>query len=985
MDIISKKFFNIFHNSIRSFTPALRHTYVKVLLDYKNNPDTANFEFISTEDGFENPTAIGVAHRMYWWFPTHFFKFQDAILRWEEKSQQKKHTFLLGRQQITFIDLGCGSGAASAAILSVIEHYQSFLITENIRLDPIKVNFVGIDQFQSELNNYKNLLDEYAEYLKQQKISINVQTICQSFPEVTDNLLTLLRTYQGHVLIIGMSNLINWIWNEADPYLKLKKHDSIQNLKSLETESFKKITIESNFNISCVIGIATKNRTRWWLSKKLSILFEKFIQALTFSNRIYSSFWMVNAEVLFENPEGSRRAKDKATASSRFFIETITDISPQFAKDKRYQDLLSSKSLERAWVKAQTWINYESLIDKVELKLFELDYQGELEKLKSASFEKLFDYLNINYDFPYEYPKNEKVNRPKSLARLEEQIVSVALAVEFEKEILSTTKNVSFSFQLGRKDSEFIYRYWYELYSRFINSVLNNAGNKKILTTDLRSFYVNINQDVLLQIIAKKIGFSNQSYNLFTKIINRNCHANHERGYGLLQGHSISGLLANLMLQPIDRKYLFTYEMWSKYFRFTDDVAITGDSSDNPPLETVQINNFRNLLLEHDLKLTLNEGKTKKYNNFTDYEIKVRANKDMDGVSARFNTLLLPIFVMNENYRREFSKSSLHFVYEYNELLECLGLYFSPEWLYRKLDEISTSVRLIRSSFKIISGGYSIKFPQLPTNASYQSRQEWAKEFELLNPKWITEKTTIKRVLAAMFNTSSTTLINLSANPIGDTSRLARKIKFSLNRLSIFGGGDTVNQSSWMLIHRPWDINVWLACKNLGRSKLDNELSYIVDNAKLSYVRALAIKALGTIRSPIAVKKITNVLDNGNEKIERLMASEALLEINLWNDVSYEQIINWMEKDCVDPYLHKNIILILAQAYPDKIQEYVSQLDEDLHPIVNRSVYYSITKNSSENLLWRPEPEVIRNYRAKSYPIIEELIQEEGSYKFGSP
>ena len=985
MDAHTKNFLFRFKNSIRCFTPALRQAYIKILSDFKNNPETSHFETVLTQDGFEDPTSVGVAHRMYWWFPTHFFKFQDALFRWEENCTQKDQLFLLNRHQITFVDLGCGAGAASAAVLSVIEQYQDHLENLSQRVDPIKVNFIGVDPFQSELNSYKQLLEEYASGLKGNKITVDIRTLCQPFPEVTDNLLAQLRLYKGHALIMGMSNLINWIWNEADPYLKQREHESLQRLESLEIESLKKIAVESNFDISYVMGIATKNKTRWWLVEKLSMFLEKLVQALSFGNRTFSGFWKIDAEVLFENPEGSRRSKDKANASSRFFVETISDLSPQYANDTRYKKLWSPESLERAWVKALTWINYEAFIDRVELKLFEIDYQTELKKLKSACLEKFYEYLNINFDFPYEFPKNEKVTRPKSLTRLEEQVASIALAIEFGNEIIGDIKDVSFSFQLARKDSEFMYRYWFELYSRYVDSILKNVGMNKILTTDLKSFYLNINQKKLLKILAQRLASSNLSYNLINKIIERDCHANHEVGYGILQGHSIAGLLANLFLQPVDERFLSTHVMQGRFFRFTDDVAITKVTSDAQPLESEDVNNFRNVLIEHDAKLVINEGKTKLYSNHTEFENKIRAHKDMDGISARFNKLLLPMFVMNNDYRREFNKSSLHFVYEYNELLECLGLYVSPEWLFRKLDEYTNQPKLLKSWYKILRGGYSVKFPALPSNASFQSRLEWAKEFEKLNPNWMAEKENVKKILAAIFNSSAMTLINPAEQEDLDTSLAARKIKFSLNRLSIFGGGDTANQTSWMLINRPWDINVWLACKNLGRSKLENELSYVIDNAKMSYVRAQALKALGTIRTPVATAKILNVLDNENERIERLMASEALLEINLWNDVSYERIMKWMEKDCSDPYLHKNIILVLAQAHPAKIKEYSATIGNDLHPVVNRALHYSLTKNSSENILWKPEPDVIRNYRAKSYPIIEELIQEEGSYKFGSP
>jgi hypothetical protein len=210
MDTHTKKFLDSFQNSIRCFTPSLRRTYLKVLSDFKSSPDTENYEAVITQDGFEDPTLLGVAHRMYWWFPTHFFKFQDALLRWEENSQQKDKIFLLHRPQITFIDLGCGAGAASAAILSILEQYQAFLSSQNTRIDWINVNFIGVDSCQSELDIYSKLLTEYSLHIKQYKINVNTQTICQPFPEATDNIIEKLGAYKGHVLIVGMSNLINW-------------------------------------------------------------------------------------------------------------------------------------------------------------------------------------------------------------------------------------------------------------------------------------------------------------------------------------------------------------------------------------------------------------------------------------------------------------------------------------------------------------------------------------------------------------------------------------------------------------------------------------------------------------------------------------------------------------------------------------------------------------------------------------------------------
>ena len=133
-----REYLKSYQKSIRSFTPALRLTYTKLMNRFKEDSSTSDFDIIdSQKEGFENPSHLGVANRMYWWFPTHFFKFQDAIIRYEKYCREYGTAFLLDRPQVTFLDLGCGAGAASSALLSVLEEYQTFLDSQNLRIDPL--------------------------------------------------------------------------------------------------------------------------------------------------------------------------------------------------------------------------------------------------------------------------------------------------------------------------------------------------------------------------------------------------------------------------------------------------------------------------------------------------------------------------------------------------------------------------------------------------------------------------------------------------------------------------------------------------------------------------------------------------------------------------------------------------------------------------------------------------------------------------------
>lgn len=115
--------------------------------------------------------------------------------------------------------------------------------------------------------------------------------------------------------------------------------------------------------------------------------------------------------------------------------------------------------------------------------------------------------------------------------------------------------------------------------------------------------------------------------------------------------------------------------------------------------------------------------------------------------------------------------------------------------------------------------------------------------------------------------------------------------------------------------------------------------------------------------------------------IEKLMASEGLLGINLWSKIELETIIGWAKNESEDPYLLKNVLVILGQAYPDEARKFLHELDRSRqHPIVYRAIHYVLTKPIAENLVRKAEPDVLRKYRAKFYPTIEELLGEAESY-----
>lgn len=953
---------------VRGFPPLLRQTYAELMAHFETDPSTRGYGQINTRDGFEDSTPRGVAHRMYWWFPTHFFKFQDALLRWEQQCRESHQVLLLDRPEAAFVDLGCGAGAASAAVLATLEQYQTFRRARNLKVDPIKVNLIVLDPAQSELDACGKLIGSYSSRIEQHKVFVNFQTICQPFPEGNPQILAGLSPLRGHVLIVGMSNLINWIWNEWDRDQEASELATVGKVQPTEIAALQELATQADFDAFHVIGVATKGRQPF-LPEKLSAFLTRLAIMFGSESRPFGRRRRMHAEVLFENPEGSRWVQQRPQATSRYFVENLVNVAPDYIQDKKLQEVLSTESLEAAWAKVRSHMRYESLVDEVELRLFESDLDTSLRRIRAACLERSHHFLNVDFDLPYQFPKNEKATRPRSLPRSEDQIVAAAVGINFAEELQGPCPDVSYSHRLAPFESEFLYQYWFDLYRRYLTDVLGRLDEHSVCTTDIMSYYVCIRQAELLGILHERLQASGRCYELLTATVTRDCRNSHQAGYGLLQGHAVSGLLANVMLQPVDHRLLNHCGMRGRYSRFTDDITVTGAT--DPTGDATQI---QRELSELDRELKLNAKKTF-YMDQHKFKNKLRGFRELERVGARFRALLLPLFVINRAYRREFHSSGWQFIYEYQKLLDSIGINFSPEWLYRKLDEFD---RLWRRA-KVFRRKWRPEWPAFSLTASASGQLEWRQQFERRNSAWINERLALKRELSSLLTDAARALI------VGGLTeerliRHKRVLKFSLYRLSIFGVEDAVAEIEQLVVSQPWNIPTGLACQALARIQQEDALIRIFEGSESSYVRAMALRALGKVRTDKSNSLLASVLDNEAEPTERLMASEGLLDANLWQKISLDRIVAWLEREVENPYIQKNIVLILGQAYPGEIRRLQEMDNNSLHPIMHQAIHYTLTKPSAENLLRKTEPEVLRKYRAKSYPTIEELLGDEASY-----
>ncbi|HUS70928.1 MAG TPA: hypothetical protein VM075_09180 [Anaerolineae bacterium] len=953
----------------REFPPSLRSEYRELMGWFGTDPRTEGFKRMDKRQGLNDSSAKGVAHRAYWWFPAHFFKFQDALLRWEGRCRESKEPFLLGRSKVTFLDLGCGAGAASAAVLAVLEQYQGWRRRGGNRLETLRVHLLGVDEVGPELEAYQRLVGGYASRLRSQRVYASTRVLQARFPRDLDEILEAVSGQSGHVLVIGMSNLVNWIWNDWDAHAAGADGSQVGVLPPGEEDALMRLTGEVDFDCVHVIGTATKRKVH--LKDKLRQLFDRYAARLFGAGRSKAERGSFHAAVLYANPEYCGWANERDSYSTQYYVENLRSWSARYVGDKRLQRALSRESLEAAWAKVRSYMQYESLTDEVELRLFEADLEDNLQALRVACLDRDSGYLNVAWSMSYEFPKAEASTRPRSLPRMEEQILAVAIALEFERELEGPCKGVCYSYRVASRQSEFLYDYWFALYRKCLAHVLKHLDSGYVFLGDIKSYYTNISQSILLDLLGDRLCHSERCLALLRATVDRHCGPGHDVGYGLVQGHALSGLLGNVMLQPADWR-LVGHRGWaSRYCRFTDDITVAG--TDGPAGSTRD--SVQQELADLDCRLKLNPGKTE-YLGAERFRRKARGSRQLDEIAKRFRALLLPLFLLDGEYRAEFNREQWAFAHKYQGLLSEQGVYLTPGWLCRKLEEHGQ----LRRRAKSLRRRWRLKWPPVSLLSSESGRVAWGEMFGKYNMEWLADKQRVQTRLIEMLITAERAARS-SRLTDEQVARRRRELRFAVYRLSVLGVGDAAITIVSLLTSRPWLVPVGIACTALARIGEEPALLEVIKCSDSSFVRAAALKVLGGAASDEATSVLVSVLESEADAIEKLMASEALLWRNRWQGIEPDRVLGWIHNEGESPYVQKNLVLVLAECDPTKLEDLLSHWQcIALHPVVDRALHYAVTKIASESLLRAPEPPVLQKYRATYYPIIEELLGDVASY-----
>lgn len=240
---------------------------------------------------------------------------------------------------------------------------------------------------------------------------------------------------------------------------------------------------------------------------------------------------------------------------------------------------------------------------RLDVQQFEFNLEDNLFQLQQELNNKIYQHFHYT-PFYIQDPKLRRIHKACVRDRVLHQAVFRVLYPIFDQGFIFD----SYSCRLNKGTHRAVNRL--EKFGRKLSR--NNHKNIFALKCDVRKFFDSIGQNILLELIKKKIQ-NNDTLWLINKIIKS---FEKENNKGLPLGNITSQLFSNIYLNELDRFIKHKLKI-KHYLRYCDDFVILGEDKENLAELVYLIDNF----LKEKLKLNLHSNKIiiKKYHQGIDF------------------------------------------------------------------------------------------------------------------------------------------------------------------------------------------------------------------------------------------------------------------------------------------------------------------------------------------------------------------------------
>ena len=886
--------------------------------------------YMSKTPDLGNPGMLDVAAQFAYYFPAHYFK-TSLVIR-ERLDHKALEAIAQSAGLLTIVDLGCGGGAASASIIAELLNLWESGGHER----KIEVLCLGVDPNPNALGIYYKLMESLNSSPDANSINLETRVICKPIGECLSELTewlncALLRRDQPalpHVFLV-QSNVVAPLGKlhseQVDTQnallrLSVPEEAFVQwpDFGAREASMYRQLFEQVPIDCQHMLTIGTTNCG-----------IEQRVQSMGAS--IDSEFARycplalckhIQYRVDFENPDGSYWRRERRCHSSCFWADFKRVGNTQLLGDYDWHHVIDIDNLRLAWARARALVTREVLYDEIEVKLFERNLDASLAKLRDELLSYSPRVARVNDRLDFIFVKNEKEGRPRVLARLEEEILSVAVIQMLGSTAFGLNER-SYAYRptiRTKRSSEYLYEYWfanYRSYTDDIEDCVKGLESCAILKTDIKSYFREIPQPSLLESVMKELRTHSERIKWLLKRILLVNLPDHPSATGLAQGSAGSGFYANAYLAGFDGLLGKQNEWNAKLFRFVDDIVlVVPDAQDALSVQQ------RTAEALAKLELTVNKEKTSCLTR-ADFLDLPRDRALLECLSKRFDKLTTSLWmtIAAKSCSRLSSEDWWIVIKEYQKHLRSTGVFVDAGRLSRKVHQYLS--RRMRSHGEKRTWATHLCMPSLCPS-------EWALAFRRLNSTWFQELDTLRRDLQELVVQSH---LDLSECRDAEQSRVYRtRIYFAANRLSRLGFGNKANMIAGILREEPWIIRQpqyvlrGLAMQGYGQ-QLASLFSHYDDHEALwaqSFLAVIlrSVRELEVLSQDMIDRVVRVALDTRYVKVARLMATETwLLKLDCSHVEKHCSMLQGLLTQEENARLRKNYVLLLGKCKRDTIPD----------------------------------------------------------------
>jgi hypothetical protein len=924
----------------------------KELVEYRTNSAWNRVKKKLTEPSFES-----AALQYYVLFPAHMAKVSYALKYVVGEESLVK--WLQHNSKVTVVDVGCGAGTASVAFVD----YLLKLKEGNQVKTQIHLHFIGIDPnryaiaiYHQQLAYLKSKVDGYG-------FNITHKLIAESDLRAVNELREELARQRESWSVPFLTHTFLFQANVVSPFSSRYNETELNRLELVElgipeqilstsqemfgkeeATAYKQILENVCIDNLHIITVGTDG-----YEQRVSELASAIDNEFTGNNHLVKRAKGGEFYAKYSIPEACYWREHKGNEQWEVsFCAEVSSISNVALADEDWQKVQSDQNLRAAWARARHHLLSQTLVDEVEIRLFEAELDSNISHLQQQLMAYAQDVIHTDDRLHFKFPKSETKLRPLGLSRIEEEILSTALIQKLGQRIsgiASRSYAYKFSRTYGEYSTEYLYENWFNAYDKYIEdarSASQDTDGCVVIQTDIKSFYTRIVRDNLVQLSTEQLSRSTRVEWLLKVLFARDIDE-HEAGKGIVQGNIASGFFANLYLVDLDARFGPGNEWGLDFFRYVDDmIIVVPDPEDIQDVLSELAEQLNNLGLE------LNHAKTEIFSDIAEFLSATDKNETLDELQSEFQDWLNVLWILDDQlrsvFRKAYNESKSEWWYRidlYRMCLETIGIYISTTLLSRRIYKYLFNDALCEKDYNWQS---KFEIPSLPDTKNDELLCDWSREFEKLNGSWVDKQKEIVKVFQELLIESK---VKLDEALEGEDSRSekywVRVLRFCVNKLMqtrfykneverVFM--EILSTSPW-LIRNPHELIENLAIRGYA-DHIESLFTYYDDETDQTkeYMKSIilrAIRFLPDISDALWTKVVENAVNNSN--VVSLMATETWLKvIQKRPELVEEEHLKSVElaiRRKPEPILRlqKNYLLILGERGQEMIIDRESEQD----------------------------------------------------------